>query len=219
MPFAVQNVFILVSPVLFAASIYMTLSRVIRSVGGERHSVFRPLWLTRIFLTGDIMAMAIQGGSAGMMVISDLASIGETIVVVGLAFHIVVFGVFWTTAALFHVRMRRDPAAASLPEYLKWQQLLGMLYGSSALIMARSIFRMVEFIMGHDGYLLSNEWPLYVFDSVPMLIVMVIFFWWFPSVVQHPHTNRCWGETASDGSTIILGDQEQIIALDQGPSK
>lgn len=123
----------------------------IRSVGGDRHSVSRPLWLTRIFVSGDIIAMAIQSGAAGMMVVNNLASIGENIVVVGLAFHIVIFGVFWTTATLFHVRMRRDPAVAYLPEHLKWQQLLSMLYGSSALIMSRSIFRMVEFIVGHDG--------------------------------------------------------------------
>lgn len=209
MPFAIQNALILLAPVLFAASIYMTLSRVIRSVGGERHSIFRPLWLTRIFVTGDILAMVIQSGASGMMVVSSMAAIGEGVVVGGLAFHIVVFGVFWTTATLFHVRMRRDPAVESIPKDLQWEQLLYMLYASSGLIMARSVFRMVEFIMGQDGYLLSTEWPLYVFDSVPMLMVMVIFWWWFPSVVQHPNTNRSWRETTSGDSMIILSDRTQ----------
>lgn len=206
MPYAIQNSFILLSPVLFAASIYMTLSRVIRSVGGESHSIFRPLRLTRIFVTGDILAMTIQSGAAGMMVISDLAKIGEGIVIGGLGFHVVVFGVFFTTAMLFHIRMRRDPAAKQIPADLKWEQLLYMLYGASALIMARSIFRMVEFIMGHDGYLLSTEWPLFVFDSTPMLVVMAIFWYWFPSVVQQPHTDSTWERTTSESNVIILDD-------------
>ncbi|KAK2686457.1 hypothetical protein QWA68_015139 [Fusarium oxysporum] len=107
---------------------------------------------------------------------------------------------------LFHIRMRRDPAAKQIPADLKWEQLLYMLYGASALIMARSIFRMVEFIMGHDGYLLSTEWPLFVFDSTPMLVVMAIFWYWFPSVVQQPHTDSTWERTTSESNVVILDD-------------
>lgn len=208
MPYAIQNSFILLSPVLFAASIYMTLSRVIRSVGGEKHSLFRPLWMTRIFVTGDILAMSIQSGAAGIMVISDLAKVGQGIVIGGLGFHIVVFGAFFTTAVLFHNRMRRDPVVERIPAELKWEQLLYMLYASSALIMVRSIFRMIEFIMGHDGYLLSTEWPLYVFDSALMFVVMVIFWYWFPSVVQQPNADHDWQRTTGE-STITLDDVER----------
>lgn len=56
-----------------------------------------------------------------------------------------------------------------------------MLYAISALIMVRSIFRAVEFIMGNSGYLLSYEWTLYVFDSLLMIIVTVIFYVRYPS--------------------------------------
>lgn len=203
MPYAIQSAFILLAPILFAASIYMTLSRVIRSVSGEKHAIVRPLWLTRIFVTGDIIALTIQSGASGMMVVSDLASFGEGIVIGGLAFHIIIFWCFWASALLFHLGMRKDPVAKLIPENLKWQELLYMLYGSSALIMGRSIFRMIEFIMGYDGYLLSTEWPLYVFDAVPMLLVMVIFCWWFPSVVQQPDANNAWRTTG-----------ESLVALD-----
>ena len=201
MPFAIQNALILLAPVLFSASIYMTLSRVIRSVGGENYSVFKPRWLTSIFVTGDILALSIQSGAAGMMVVSSLASLGEGIVVGGLAFHIVIFGVFWATATIFQVKMRRAVAEHSLPHNSKWQQILYMLYSSSALIMGRSIFRMIEFIMGHDGYLLSTEWPLYVFDSVPMVIVMVIFCWRFPSALQQVKANNAWTEMGRQGES------------------
>jgi hypothetical protein len=195
MPFAIQNTYILIAPVFFAASIYMTLSRVIGSVGGERHALFKLRWLTRIFVTGDILALLIQGGAAGLMVVQSMASTGEIVIIGGLVFHIIIFGVFWVTATLFHIKMRRDPAAASIPKELKWEQMLHMLYASSGLIMARSIFRMIEFIMGQDGYLLSTEWPLYVFDSIPMFAVTVLFWWRFPSTVQTLNANRGWEET------------------------
>ena len=55
-----------------------------------------------------------------------------------------------------------------------------MLYACSALITVRSVFRVVEYIMGTDGFLLSHEWPTYSFDAVLMLAVQVIFVVWFP---------------------------------------
>lgn len=41
--------------------------------------------------------------------------------------------------------------------------------------MVRSIFRVVEYLQGFDGYLLSHEYYLYIFDAVLMLCVIVIF--------------------------------------------
>jgi hypothetical protein len=57
LPFILQNFFILLAPALFAASIYMVLGRIIRSVRGERHSLIRVHWLTRAFVTGDVLSL------------------------------------------------------------------------------------------------------------------------------------------------------------------
>ncbi|KAJ0281107.1 hypothetical protein COL940_005900 [Colletotrichum noveboracense] len=183
MPFVASQNNILLAPVLFAASIYMTLGRVIRIVNGERHSIIRPSRLTKVFVAGDVLALAIQGSAAGLMVVSEYAKIAQGIVVAGLVFHICVFGVFWTTAWTFHSRMKKDPGYHEIGPDVKWEQALRMLYGASGLIMARSVFRIIEFVMGNDGYLLSNEWPLYIFDSIPMFAVMGTFWYWFPSSV------------------------------------
>ena len=59
-----------------------------------------------------------------------------------------------------------------------------MLYTVSALIMIRSIFRAVEYLMGMDGYPLTHEWTLYCFDSVLMLSVTVVFFLRYPSELK-----------------------------------
>ncbi len=65
-----------------------------------------------------------------------------------------------------------------------WKESLRMLYAISVLIMVRSIFRVVEYVMGQSGYPLMHEWTLYIFDSILMLVVTVIFYWKYPSELE-----------------------------------
>lgn len=59
-----------------------------------------------------------------------------------------------------------------------------MLYTVSLLIMIRSIFRVVEYVMGQNGYPLKHEWTLYVFDALLMFLVTVVFYMRFPSQLE-----------------------------------
>jgi RTA1 like protein len=103
MPYIIQNFFILVAPALFAASIYMTLGRIIRAVKGESLSLVRINWLTKTFVIGDIMSFLVQGGSAGLMFSSSTVNIGQAMVVAGLFIQIIMFGLFALTAVIFQV--------------------------------------------------------------------------------------------------------------------
>lgn len=58
-----QAMALLIAPALFAASIYMSLGRIILLVDGEAHSIIRKKWLTKIFVTGDVLSFCMQ--SAG----------------------------------------------------------------------------------------------------------------------------------------------------------
>jgi hypothetical protein len=60
-PFIVQSLFILVAPALLAASIYIILGRIILLVDGERYSLVRQKWLTKIFVAGDVLSFLLQG--------------------------------------------------------------------------------------------------------------------------------------------------------------
>jgi hypothetical protein len=78
-------------------------------------------------------------------------------------------------AGVFHYRLvkheRHNQAVMALP----WKKHIIALYTGSALIMIRSIFRVVEYLMGNAGYLMSHEVFLYVFDAVLMFLVMALF--------------------------------------------
>ncbi|EOO03701.1 putative rta1 domain protein [Phaeoacremonium minimum UCRPA7] len=171
----------------------MVLGRVIRALpGGEACSVIRTRWLTTIFVIGDVFSFLVQASGAGLMVKDGSMKTGENIVVAGLVIQIIWFGLFGVTAIIFHLRYRSKsavtasygghsgPTAAELP----WQRLLMMLYIVSVFIMIRSIFRVIEYVMGSDGYLLQHEWTLYVFDSILMFGVMAVYFVWYPSGLQ-----------------------------------
>lgn len=103
MPYIIQNFFILVAPALFAASIYMTLGRIIRALKAEKHSLVRVDRLTKTFVLGDVMSFLVQGGSAGLMFQSSTVNIGQGMVVAGLFIQIVMFGLFALTAVIFQV--------------------------------------------------------------------------------------------------------------------
>jgi hypothetical protein len=108
-PFCLQNVFILLGPAIFAASIYLVLGRIITAVKGKRHSLIRVRWLTKIFVTGDVLSFLIQGGAAGMMVSSDLASTGNRLVILGLIIQVVFLGLFIASMVIFQARMHGNP--------------------------------------------------------------------------------------------------------------
>ncbi|KAK4864379.1 hypothetical protein LT330_009906 [Penicillium expansum] len=181
--FAIQNVFLLLGPTLFAASVYMTLARIICSVHAEKHSLVRIKWLTKIFVMGDVVSFLVQGGASGLMATGNNQKMGSNIVVAGLVIQVIMFGLFIVTSIVFEVRMRRSPPVEAFDEGINWMRHLRTLYAVSALILVRSIFRVVEYAAGNDGYPLTHEWMLYVFDSVLMIISMLIWGIWHPGTL------------------------------------
>ncbi|KAI8650077.1 hypothetical protein LRP88_14838 [Fusarium phalaenopsidis] len=189
MPYVLQSALLLLAPILFAASLYMTLARVVRAVKGAPFSIIAPRWLTRIFVFGDVFSFIVQASGAGLRVQAgnnpDIdPNLGSNIIVGGLIFQIAIFGVFIATALIFNSRFRRHVAGGADVYDVPWQESLNMLYVTSMMIMVRNIFRVVEYAMGSDGYLLSVEWGVYVFDAALMTLTMAWFFWRYPSQLK-----------------------------------
>ncbi|KAL8698093.1 MAG: hypothetical protein Q9201_006765 [Fulgogasparrea decipioides] len=184
-PYIVQSIFILVAPALFAASIYMTLGRIIRATHAESYSVIRVTWLTKCFVAGDVLTFFIQGGGGGIQASGDPSKVklGENVILGGLGLQILIFGLFILVSILFHLRLRKQPTMQSKSGDLKWQKMLMVLYVVSAIIMVRNIFRVVEYIGGREGLLLRVEWPIYCFDALLMAATMTIWLIWYPTTI------------------------------------
>jgi len=182
MPYAIQSVLILLAPILFAASVYMFLGRIIRAARGEQYSIIPLKWLTKVFVIGDVLCFCVQGGGGGILTKAKSASdvnTGENVILGGLVLQILTFFIFIVTAAIWHKRMASYTSMSGSLMGLDWPKYLYSLYAVSCLILIRNIVRCAEYGGGSDGYLLSHEWTVYVFDALLMVFVLAISVMWY----------------------------------------
>lgn len=95
-PYIVQTLFLLLAPALLAASVYVLLGRIILLLQAESHALLGRKWLTKIFVTGDVLSFLLQGAGGGIQSSGNLDNLknGERIIVVGLFVQIFFFGFF-----------------------------------------------------------------------------------------------------------------------------
>lgn len=177
-PFAVQSLLILLGPILCAASVYMCLGRLIRKFGAEELSPIHTRWITKLFVTGDISCFVIQaigGGTLSGAKSKSALNTGKYIILSGLVMQILIFLGFVAMASVFHSRL----AAHARTHKGTAISQLRLLYAISTLIIARNMFRLLEYALGQEGYLSQHEWCLYVFDALLMTIVMALAVSWY----------------------------------------
>ena len=153
MPYIIQSVLILIAPILFAASIYMILGRLIVRTGSTSYSIVRSNWLTKIFVIGDILCFFVQSGGAAMLVKAkdtDSVQRGENIILAGLILQILMFAFFVVVAAKWHSRLAKTPTAKSTE--IRWMKYIWLLYAASALITVRNFCRAVEYALGRVSF-------------------------------------------------------------------
>ncbi|KAL5334111.1 RTA1 like protein-domain-containing protein [Aspergillus crustosus] len=184
-PFIGQSVLILLGPALFAASIYMLLGRIISGLNAGSLSPIRPTWLTKIFVTGDVISFLLQSGGGGMQASAkdaDKAEMGEKMILGGLFVQILFFSIFIVVSIIFHRRMLSTPlhrVGTDIP----WNRYLKILYVVSVLIMIRSVFRVAEYAQGKDGYLQGKEVFIYALDAALILVCSVVLNVWHPGKI------------------------------------
>ncbi len=137
----------------------------------------------------------------------DKVKMGQNIILGGLFLQIIIFGLFVLVSIIFHLRLRKQPTQASYARDVKWQKMLWVLYAVSAIIMVRNIFRVVEYIGGHNGPLLKVEWPIYVFDALLMAATMAVWFVGYPTLIRPGKTFVSDGEEGTQlPETQIRGE-------------
>ncbi|BCR91840.1 RTA1 domain-containing protein [Aspergillus chevalieri] len=183
-PYIMQSTLLLVAPALFAASIYMELGRIIYLVKGQKFALIRVNWMTKIFVAGDVLSFLMQASGAGILA-KGSQDTGNNIIIGGLIVQIIFFGFFVICSIVFQARITSHPTAESVADCVPWRKHLYALYATSILILIRSIFRVAEYVQGNDGYLLSTEVFIYIFDATLMFLVMLVF------IIIHPSEINC----------------------------
>ncbi|OQD92763.1 hypothetical protein PENSOL_c038G09491 [Penicillium solitum] len=183
--YAMQTLFILLAPPLYAASIYMILGRTVTYLQAEHLSMVPIKWMTKIFVTGDVFSFFLQCAGGGLMSTGgSMREAGSNITIGGLVVQLLFFGFFVIVTTVFHFRISRQPTSKSQSDrdqtrgdgwrQRNWFTILVGLYIASFLILVRSIFRLVEYKEGYNGYTMTHEVFMYIFDGLLMLIAMVV---------------------------------------------
>ncbi|KAF3385543.1 Protein RTM1 [Penicillium rolfsii] len=218
-PYIVQTMLILVAPPLFAASIYMTLGRVIVALHCQELSIVPVRFLTKIFVVGDVISFLLQCGGGGYMAAGSVSAMntGANIVIGGLAIQLLFFGFFVIVSAVFHWRVKRNlPSTShSREQGKKWESIMWALYASCFLILVRSIFRVAEFVEGNDGFIMRREYLLYIFDACLMALSGIVL------VVVYPGSFLGHNESSRDSAlqlilfvgTAIGADNHELLSL------
>lgn len=175
----------------------MILGRLIRTLRADSYSLVPLRWLTKAFVIGDVVSFLTQSFGGGIQAAGklNLFDIGEKVIIAGLFVQIFVFGFFMITTVAFHRRIIARPTAQSAENIIPWKKYLQILYGVSALIMVRSVFRVVEYLQGNAGYLIQREYFLYIFDAALMFLVMVFMLFMGPVV---------WEDLAKEEGVVLM---------------
>ncbi|KAK5987911.1 Protein RTM1 [Cladobotryum mycophilum] len=184
-PFVMTLTFTVLAPVFVAAGNYLLISRLIRAVlPPSRHRILKISGrrLTPIFVACDIIAFMIQGSGSGIASSDNWTGpnekVGRNVLIGGLAFQLIAFGLFLCVFGRFHYLANRyevDDAPGG------WRRLVIAVYVSSILIMIRCIYRVSEFAEGMNGYAFRTEWLFWVFEAIPMAGAIGVFCFFHPS--------------------------------------
>ncbi|KAL6252323.1 hypothetical protein RBB50_000041 [Rhinocladiella similis] len=196
--YAVSQSSIVIAPVFFCATLYLLLTRMIRfnlpeedKDGGKSPQVFfrlSPKRLGYVFLISDFTSFNTQGGGSGIAGAGGwkgiLRTIGMDILLIGLALQLLTFTMFIVVLAIFQRRVNRRDDVTLQPGAKK---VIWAVWVATFFIQIRTVYRLIEFAMGDDAYLMTNEWCLYVFEAGPTAIALTMLAIFHPVIYMQQH--------------------------------
>ncbi|KAH7902960.1 RTA1 like protein-domain-containing protein [Hygrophoropsis aurantiaca] len=176
--FMIQQLYILLPPAAYLAFNYILYGRFIVQCVDRKYSWIRPEKVAKYFVASDITTFLIQGGGGGMQASTNITSdnIGARILLGGLVLQTLSFAFFM---ALVYHAYRSITKDGIKPSEHRWGTILRLLFFSSTFFMIRCVYRTIELGQGNGGYLITHEIYFYLLDSLPLLIGLstYIFFW------------------------------------------
>ncbi|KAG0218178.1 hypothetical protein BGX33_008354 [Mortierella sp. NVP41] len=211
--FVVQNILIIATPSAFLAFNYMLYGRLVTAIDPQfnsnvdksssqsrmaksRYSFLPPRIVGYIFVSSDITTFLIQVAAGSMIGNAgdknpSIANIGDKLFLVGVCAQGVSYCLFSVLLSDTLMRLLAESRKTTFSQLeRRWMGLdqnialiVGCLYFSSLFIIIRSVYRIVEFVQGHQGYLISHEVYLFVFDVVPLILATGIWAIVWPTVL------------------------------------
>ncbi|CAK5265173.1 unnamed protein product [Mycena citricolor] len=189
-------------PCLFLATDYMILSRLAATFSPDvvsRCLAIRPTRVVRIFVWSDVLTFFLQSSGGGLTATKSASSakLGTTIALIGLILQAVSFLLFTFLMLTFAFRVSKhfphiwqaengEPfRILSTRPVGDWRILIYVMSATCVGILTRSVFRIVEFAGGYNGYVATHESFFYLFDALPLWLAMSLYCFVWPTRFLH----------------------------------
>ncbi|KAF5662157.1 RTM1-like protein [Fusarium heterosporum] len=176
-PYATQTFATLLGPTLMAATLYIIVRKLIMALDADSHALIPARVLPKVFIFGDLISMGAQLTGASMFITAssvDKKRTGQLIIVGGLAFQIYFFGFFTSILHIIHSRMLDKPTRQSASLTIPWKRWVLVIYVACGLMIARSVYRIIEYGTGPTGIVQTTEIYFYVFDACFIFIATAL---------------------------------------------
>jgi hypothetical protein len=130
-------------------------------------------YLGRVFLAGDVLCLLVQ--------CTPITSpdpnqqyLGKVVNVLGIVLQLALFALYTAVLAL----VRTSERFAEVRSVRNFRPIFAGLCGTIACLWVRNIFRLAEFVSYFSpdgGGINSQEWVLYVFDALPILVSLTLY--------------------------------------------
>ncbi|KAH8668689.1 RTA1 like protein-domain-containing protein [Xylariales sp. PMI_506] len=194
-----------------------------------------PRWVTPIFVAFDIVALLLQATGAALVAgvqatatnAEDQLNRGKTLALIGIGLQVTAFGLFSIIATRFHFTSKQFAVALKSKLLIaegekmatlegsaakfnpNWRVILFAVNASCALILIRSIYRIIEFTEGKTGYVDQYEWFLYVFDALPIFLAATVYNIFPPSSYLPNMAFRVSKKINASGATMSGNDDRE----------
>ncbi|KAI9851638.1 MAG: hypothetical protein M1824_002590 [Vezdaea acicularis] len=215
--FKLQIVCLTLSPAFLAAGIYFTLKYLIL-IFGESFSLIRAKYYTWIFISCDLMSIALQGAGGGISAAavtdSDLKT-GNNLMIAGVAFQVATLTIFAVLALQYAYMAYKNkhalnPETFELRHSRKFQLTIGAIALSLITLLIRCAYRVAEMAGGWGNPIMQKEGEFFGLDAVMVLVSILVFNIYHPGFILHDFLPKLPGKHTSGHSS----DQEKGDALD-----
>lgn len=199
-----QESFLVIPPVLLAIVLYICLARLLAASPAAGGPNGRPAyWTARLFTASDILCLSLQGAGGGITgaagADAQLRAAGVKLLIGGLIMQLGFFSLF--TALLLRVHLA---PAHGYRGRRALAPLFGCMYATIALMYARNVFRVIQFVesAAHDfgpTELQAREAYLYALDAAPMLACFALF------AALHPGRYLPLASASSEAAAGVAG--------------
>ncbi|KAI9472858.1 hypothetical protein LPJ78_005022 [Coemansia sp. RSA 989] len=177
--YVAMMLFLLVPPNALALANYKAVAKIIRSSPAARPRVFwlKPGFVNWFYFASDVFSICMQGAGGGMLTGTTTRDAGRAVVLVGLTVQLFFFACYLATS--FYVWWRPEYTVHVSPRFKSHQQakrrVMLSVTTTTVLLYIRSIYRIAEFGDGYGGKIYSSEWAFYVFDTIVIFLMFIVY--------------------------------------------